>query len=61
VLRTVLERTRGDLTLAIRQEQMRTALQSFETRLDAVLGTQLAERDATYQLGGPADLESEES
>lgn len=60
VLRTVLERTRGDLTLAIRQEQMRTTLQSFETRLDAVLGTRLAESGASYQLGGPADLESEE-
>lgn len=33
VLRGVLERTRGDLTLAIRQDQMRAALQSFETRL----------------------------
>jgi translin len=41
-LRSVLERTRGDLTLAIRQEQMRQALHSFETRLDAHLGTQLA-------------------
>ena len=33
VLRTVLERTRGDLTMAIRQDQMREALQRFETRL----------------------------
>ncbi|MEZ4614233.1 MAG: haloacid dehalogenase [Caldilineaceae bacterium] len=33
VLRGVLERTRGDLTLAIRQDQMRSALQSFEARL----------------------------
>ncbi len=32
VLRGVLERTRGDLTLAIRQDQMRDALRSFETR-----------------------------
>lgn len=60
VLRTVLERTRGDLTLAIRQEQMRTALQSFETRLDAVLGTRLAENSAHYRASGPADLETEE-
>ena len=35
VLRSVLERTRGDLTLAIRQDQMRAALSSFEMRLDA--------------------------
>jgi translin len=35
VLRGVLERTRGDLTLAIRQDQMREALYSFETRLGA--------------------------
>jgi translin len=34
VLRSVLERTRGDLTLAIRQDQMRAALSSFEMRLD---------------------------
>jgi translin len=38
VLRTVLERTRGDLTMAIRQDQMRHALRSFETRLAGVLG-----------------------
>jgi translin len=35
VLRSVLERTRGDLTLAIRQDQMRAALSSFEMRLDS--------------------------
>jgi translin len=40
VLRTVLERTRGDLTMSIRQDQMRQALLSFEARLDATLGTQ---------------------
>lgn len=42
VLRSVLERTRGDLTLAIRQEQMRAALQGLELNLDRHLGTQLA-------------------
>ena len=42
VLRNVLERTRGDLTLAIRQEQMREALHSFETRLGTTLGVELA-------------------
>lgn len=42
VLRTVLERTRGDLTLGFRQEQMRLAIHSFESRLDALAGTQLA-------------------
>jgi len=43
VLRTVVERTRGDLTLALRQDQMRQALHSFEARLDATLGTRLAQ------------------
>jgi translin len=42
VLRNVLERTRGDLTLGIRQDQMRQALHSFETRLDTNLGTQFS-------------------
>lgn len=42
VLRNVLERTRGDLTLGFRQEQMRLAIRSFESRLDQVAGTQFA-------------------
>ena len=33
VLRSVLERTRGDLTMSMRQEQMRRTLRDFETRL----------------------------
>jgi translin len=33
VLRNVLERTRGDLTMGIRQDKMRDALQAFEERL----------------------------
>lgn len=33
VLRGTLERTRGDVTLSIRQEQMRKALASFEARV----------------------------
>ena len=33
VLRGVLERTRGDLTMGLRQDQMREALEAFETRL----------------------------
>ncbi|MCC6455688.1 MAG: haloacid dehalogenase [Caldilineaceae bacterium] len=33
VLRSVLERTRGDLTISFRQEQMRIALRSLEARL----------------------------
>jgi translin len=33
VLRNVLERTRGDLTMGIRQDQMRAALHDFESRL----------------------------
>jgi len=35
VLRNVLERTRGDLTLGLRQDQMRNALERVETLLDA--------------------------
>lgn len=53
VLRGVLERTRGDVTLAVRQDQMRAALQSFEGRLDATLGTSLA--GALSGLGHTAD------
>ena len=34
VLRNVLERTRGDLTMGIRQEQMRQSLLAFEERLE---------------------------
>lgn len=34
VLRSVLERTRGDLTMAIRQEEIRRTLASFEGRVD---------------------------
>jgi translin len=41
VLRGVVERTRGDLTLAIRQDQMRQALHSFESRLGNTLGIEL--------------------
>lgn len=39
VLRTVLERTRGDLTISFRQEQMRVALRSLEARLGTDFGT----------------------
>jgi translin len=51
VLRSVLERTRGDLTLAIRQDQMREALLSFETNLDRHLGTQFAADEGRELLG----------
>ncbi|MCB0046804.1 MAG: haloacid dehalogenase [Caldilineaceae bacterium] len=34
VLRNVLERTRGDLTLGLRQDRMRDMLHALETRLD---------------------------
>lgn len=33
ILRSTLERTRGDLTMALRQDQMRAALAAFETRV----------------------------
>jgi translin len=45
VLRGVLERTRGDLTLAIRQDQMRDALLGFERNLDRHLGTDFVATD----------------
>ncbi|MBK8046555.1 MAG: haloacid dehalogenase [Anaerolineales bacterium] len=51
VLRSVLERTRGDLTLAIRQDQMRQALMSFEGNLDKHLGTRFAESAPPSLLG----------
>jgi len=38
VLRNVLERTRGDLTMGIRQDRMRDMLQNFEERLDEMQG-----------------------
>lgn len=48
VLRSVLERTRGDLTISIRQEQMRVALRSLEARL----GTNVDALDEAIASGG---------
>lgn len=47
VLRNVLERTRGDLTMGIRQEQMRDALQAFEARLGLDASGKLGEDAGT--------------
>jgi translin len=58
ILRGVLERTRGDLTLAMRQDQMRIALQSLEARLDATVGSNLRE---TSGIGLDAALDEDES
>ena len=53
VLRTVLERTRGDLTISIRQEQMRVALRSLEARLGTNLDAlDLAVADNDHADGG---------
>ncbi len=52
VLRNVLERTRGDLTLGFRQEQMRHAMHSFESRLDQVAGTQFASSESAGESYG---------
>jgi predicted translin family RNA/ssDNA-binding protein len=52
VLRGVLERTRGDLTLAIRQDQMRDALLGFERNLDRHLGTDFAATDPGAPVAG---------
>ena len=51
VLRTVLERTRGDLTISYRQEQMRVALRSLEARL----GTNLEALDIALADDGTDD------
>ncbi len=51
ILRNVLERTRGDLTMSIRQEQMRQALHSFESRLDVHLGTQFGATSPAGSVG----------
>lgn len=59
VLRGVLERTRGDLTLAIRQEQMRLALQSFEVRWGSALGVELPPASEPSSLLGQGDEPSE--
>ncbi len=56
VLRSVLERTRGDLTLAFRQEQMSNVLREFEGNLDRHLGTSFA-AESGIQFG-EADLDS---
>ena len=55
VLRGVLERTRGDLTLAIRQDQMRDALLGFERNLDRHLGTDFAATDPGVPVAGDDD------
>ncbi len=52
VLRSVVERTRGDLTMAIRQDQMRQALLSFESNLDRHLGTQFAATELALVVDG---------
>lgn len=57
VLRGVLERTRGDLTMAIRQEQMRQALMGFEANLDQLLGTDFAATEPGTSFEDEGDLE----
>lgn len=47
ILRGTLERTRGDVTLSVRQEQMRKALAAFESR---VIGVNTAESQLTPEL-----------
>lgn len=61
VLRTVLERTRGDLTMAIRQDQMRHALRSFEERLAASTGEEFAGGDWPASAGGTAEGDEAEA
>ena len=57
VIGLVCERTRGDLTLAIRQDQMRAALHEFGSHLDQRLGTQFA--SAAEELVGANEGEIE--
>jgi translin len=52
VLRSVLERTRGDLTNSLRQQRLRQALRSLEERL---LGT-----DLSLDVGEAAEPEDED-
>lgn len=46
-LRAVLERTRGDMTAAIRQEQLTAALAAFERKVSGQPG----DAEATNQFG----------
>ena len=55
VLRGVLERTRGDLTMAIRQDQMRDALLGFERNLDRSLGTSFAAANPAVDMAPEED------
>jgi translin len=65
VLRSVLERTRGDLTMGVRQEQLRGALRNFESRMaeDGLLSMEVTPADDTASgwTGGeeadPPDME----
>jgi translin len=54
VLRSTLERTRGDVTMAVRQEMMRRALDSFEQR---VMGTAGQWSEALLPAAQPEDDE----
>jgi hypothetical protein len=36
MLRGVLERTRGDLTVAVRQEELQATLSAFESKYEAL-------------------------
>ena len=59
VLRNVLERTRGDLTMGIRQDQMRDSLREFEQRLgleaiDEGMVTGAADDDETGGADAPS-------
>ena len=51
-------RTRGDLTLAIRQDQMRSALQTLEARMDATVGTRMRE-SGSIDFGAAPDADGE--
>jgi len=51
-LRAVLERTRGDVTAAIRQDHLIAALEAFEQRLDRLQATTLARNAPLEQSDG---------
>ncbi|MFZ1472752.1 MAG: haloacid dehalogenase [Anaerolineae bacterium] len=59
-VRGVLERTRGDLTVAVRQDQMRAALHSFEQRL-GVNNLATAFSDVDFGADGEGQPEGNES
>ncbi len=56
MVRGVTERTRGDLTLAVRQDRLRAALERFEARMARLDPAVAVDSPAPPGDGGPADV-----